>query len=150
MEIEIHPDDLILVAIIKEPRDLSIARVLGWYRIPVRTAPKTLQVDWLAFFHPAAFGPTRWSVRYICRVKGYELSSRRDLILNEPDHPRASEPYFKIALGPLHPLPHPIPAKRWRRFTFLYTTGNKLLRAQDLSDLRMPAATKRDLSWGMG
>ena len=27
--------DLVLVAILKDKRDLEIARVLGWYRIPV-------------------------------------------------------------------------------------------------------------------
>jgi len=26
--------DIILVAVMKDPRDLEIARVLGWYRIP--------------------------------------------------------------------------------------------------------------------
>ncbi len=27
---EIYPEDLILVAVMKDPRDLEIARVLGW------------------------------------------------------------------------------------------------------------------------
>jgi hypothetical protein len=147
MSTQIDPNDLILVAVIKEPRDLDIVRVLGWYRIPVRTAPKTLQIDWLAFFQTAAFHSERWSIRYYCRVQGYELSTRRDLILDEPDHPRAGEPYFKIQLGPLLSLSRPIPARRWRRFTFLYTTGDRLLGAGELTDLRLPAAIKRNLFW---
>jgi hypothetical protein len=31
----VKPGDLILVAIMNSKRDLEIARVLGWYRIPV-------------------------------------------------------------------------------------------------------------------
>ena len=44
-----QPTDLVLVAVLNNKRDLEIARVLGWYRIPLKTAPKTVGVDWLAF-----------------------------------------------------------------------------------------------------
>ena len=54
--VEIQDDDLVLVALCKTPRDLEICRLLGWYRIPLASAPKTLRVDWLALFLPAAFG----------------------------------------------------------------------------------------------
>ena len=30
-----NASDLVLVAILKDKRDLEIARLLGWYRIPV-------------------------------------------------------------------------------------------------------------------
>ncbi len=70
---EIYPEDLILVAVMKDPRDLEIARVLGWYRIPVQTSPKTVRVDWIAFFLTSTFGEERWSVRYIAKVLGHEL-----------------------------------------------------------------------------
>ncbi len=43
------PTALMLVAVMPSPRDLEIARVLGWYRIPLRFAPKIIQVDYLAF-----------------------------------------------------------------------------------------------------
>ncbi len=35
----IDPTELILVCVLPRPRDLEIARLLGWYRIPLRTAP---------------------------------------------------------------------------------------------------------------
>jgi hypothetical protein len=41
----IKPTDLILVCLLPTPRDLEIARLLGWYRIPLRTAPKVVAVD---------------------------------------------------------------------------------------------------------
>jgi len=146
---EVHPDDLVLIAMMKDPRDLEIARVLGWYRIPVQTAPKTLRVDWIAFYLPRIFGDEKWSIRYLAPVKGYELVKRRELLQSETDHLRANEPYFKIQLGPLVQLSRPIPSRRWRRFTFLYTTGDRLLTAREIKDLRVPASKTRDRLWRM-
>jgi hypothetical protein len=80
----IHADDPVLVAVVRQPRDLDIARVLGWYRIPVGTAPKTLRVDWLAFYQTAGFGEERWSVRQAAPVRGFELVRRADLLRDEP------------------------------------------------------------------
>lgn len=133
-------NDLILVAIISSPRDLEIARSLGWYRIPLVSAPKTVRVDWLALYLPGSFGSLRWSVRYLAEVRGYELRTRRELLFDEPHHPRADDPYFKLQLGPLRELRPPIDSRSWRRFTFLYTTGERLLRAEDLTQLTLPAS----------
>jgi len=144
---KIYPEDLILVAVMKNPRDLEITRVLGWYRIPVQTSPKTVRVDWIAFFLTSAFGELRWSVRYIAKVLGHELLTRGELLREESDHPRADEPYFKMLLGPLLELPRPIPAEKWRRFTFLYTTGERLTQANDVRDLRVPQSDERDRLW---
>ena len=145
----IQSGDLVLVAIMKARRDLEIARVLGWYRIPVQTAPKTLRVDWIAFYLTGAFGDQKWSIRYAAAVRGFELTHRRDLLREETTHPRADDPYFKLQLGPLLTLPEPIPAQRWRRFTFLYTTGERLLAASEMRDLRIPDSGTRKGLWGM-
>lgn len=40
-----------------------------------------------------------------------------------------------MLLGPLEALPRPIPSRRWRRLTFLYTTGERLLAAQEINEL---------------
>lgn len=144
---EIRAHDLVLVAIVKTPRDLEIARVLGWYRIPLVSAPKTMRIDWLAFYQTAAFGSSRWRVETVAPVRGYELMRRADLLREEADHPRAKDPYVKLQLGPLQRLDQPIPSAKWRRFTFLYTTGERLLRARDLRDLRVPASKERDILW---
>ena len=144
---EIQPEDLVLVAIVKTPRDLEIARVLGWYRIPIQTAPKTVRVEWLAFYQTGAFGPDRWSVRCAAAVRGHELVTRRELLFDEKDHPRADEPYYKIQLGPVFSLPNPITSRRGRRFTFLYTTGERLLTATDVKDLTVPSSWSDDHFW---
>jgi hypothetical protein len=129
------PTDLVLVAVINDPRDLEIARLLGWYRIPLRSAPKVVAVDYVAFYQTAAFKEEKWQVTWIAPVYGHELATRRELLRDEPDHPHASHEYFKIQLGPLQRLPRPVLAKKWRRITFLYTTGEYLLRAQSVNDL---------------
>ncbi len=131
------PDEaLILVALLPRPRDLEIARTLGWYRIPVATAPRLLTVDYLAFYQPAAFGPERrWRIEYTARLLGHELVTRKELFREEADHPRANEWYYKLQLGPLEPLPRPILAGRWKRVTFFYTTGERLRQARTLRDL---------------
>jgi hypothetical protein len=127
---------LVLVAIITNARDLEIARVLGWYRIPLRRAPKVISVDYLAFYQTAAFGTVeRWKVNYAAEVKGHELATRRQLLKDEPDHPRAGEEYYKVMLGPLFNLERPVTAPTWKRLTFLYTTGAHVARAATVNDL---------------
>lgn len=142
-------DDLVLVAILNTPRDLEIARTLGWYRIPLTTAPKTVRVDWVAFYLPGSFNSQRWSVRYLAEVRGVELVTRRELLYLETDHPRADEPYFKLQLGPLLELAPAIPSRNWRRFSFLYTTGDRVFSAADLTDLTVPATRARERLWRM-
>jgi hypothetical protein len=140
------PTSLILVAILNDPRDLEIARILGWYRIPLRSAPKVVAVDYLAFYQTAAFGEEKWRIQYVAPVRGHELSTRIELLQDEPDHPHAHHEYYKIQLGPLSLLPAPILAEKWRRITFLYTTGEYLLRARTLNDL-VVADEQRPLLW---
>ncbi|MFH1445989.1 MAG: hypothetical protein ABIG43_01075 [Chloroflexota bacterium] len=138
---------LILVAIVPKQRDLNIARLLGWYRIPLKSAPKVISVDYLALYQTAAFDKgNRWHIAYIAPVIGHELTTRRELLQEEPDHPRAHEEYFKIQLGPLQRLPKPIPAKKWRRITFFYTTGKHFSEANNLNDL-VVHDEERDILW---
>ncbi len=142
----IQPTSLVLVAVLNNPRDLEIARLLGWYRIPLRTAPKIVAVDYLAFYQTGAFGDEKWRIHYFAPVRGHELTTRAELLKTEPDHPRAKEEYYKIQLGSLESLPHPILAESWRRITFLYTTGEYLLRAATLNELIIHS-DERQLLW---
>ena len=137
---------LVLVAVVNNPRDMEIARLLGWYRIPLRTAPKVIAVDYLAFYQTGAFGEEKWRIQHIAPVRGHELTTRLELLRTEPDHPRAKEEYYKIQLGPLEQLQTPILADTWRRITFLYTTGEYLLRARTINDL-VVQSDERQLLW---
>jgi hypothetical protein len=138
---------LILVALVPNPRDMEIARLLGWYRIPLRKAPKVVNVDFIAFYQAGSFGEAhRWRIEQIAEVRGQELTTRAELLRDEPDHPRAREEYYKIQLGPLLELPRPIMAGRWRRITFLYTTGEQLRAARGINDL-VVRSEDREVLW---
>jgi hypothetical protein len=137
---------LVLVCLMPSTHDLEIARLLGWYRIPFRTAPKVVAVDFLAFYQPGSFGEAAGHIEWIAPVRGHELTTRAELLRDEPGHPRAREEYFKIQLGPLEQLPHPVVAEKWKRLTFLYTTGEYLLKAHTLNDL-VVQSDQRQLLW---
>jgi hypothetical protein len=131
----LSPSSLVLVCLLPTPRDLEIARLLGWYRIPLRTAPKVIAVDYLAFYQPSAFGERGGQIEFIAPVRGHELMTRGELLKDESDHPRAREEYYKIQIGPLEKLPKTVVSEKWKRITFLYTTGEYLLNAHTLNDL---------------
>jgi hypothetical protein len=159
------PTSLILVCLLPSPRDLEIARLLGWYRIPFRTAPKVVAVDALAFYQPGrffrferhshgskplgqpgSFGEQFGRIEWIAPVRGHELTTRAELLRDEPDHPHAREEYFKLQLGPLERLAQPVVADKWKRLTFLYTTGEYLLKAHTLNDL-VVQSDERQILW---
>ena len=142
----LKPTDLILVCLLPTPRDLEIARLLGWYRIPLRSAPKVVAVDYLAFYQPSAFAERGGQIEYFAPVLGHELTTRGELLKDEADHPRATEEYYKIQIGGLEKLPNPITADKWKRLTFLYTTGEYLLKAKTLNDLVVDG-DERQLLW---
>jgi hypothetical protein len=142
----LKPTDLILVCLLPTPRDMEIARLLGWYRIPLKSAPKVVSVDYLAFYQPASFGERGGQVEYIAQVRGHELTTRGELLKDESDHPRAKEEYFKIQLGELEKLKEPIHTDKWKRLTFLYSTGEYLLNAKTLNDL-VVEGEERNVLW---
>ena len=137
---------LVLVCLLRTPRDLEIARLLGWYRIPLRTAPKVVAVDYLAFYQPSVFGDRGGQIEYVAAVRGHELTTRGELLKDEADHPRAGEEYYKMQLGGLEKLKEPIKSDKWKRITFLYTIGEYLLHAKTLNDL-VVHSDERDLLW---
>lgn len=140
------PTSLILVAFLPTPRDLEIARLLGWYRIPLRTSPKVVAVDYLAFYQPASFGERSGRIEFVSEVRGHELTTRAELLRDEADHPRAREEYYKIQIGALEKLSVPIVTDKWKRITFLYTTGEYLLNAKSVNDL-VVQSDERQLLW---
>lgn len=131
-------DGPVLVAVISNPLDLARARDEGWYRIPLLRAPQRIAADYLAFYQTGAFPPgDRWIVRWMARVTGYRVARRCELIPEEPDHPRANDRYYRIAIGSLTPLASPIVSRRLRRITFIATTLSHLNSAKEINDLWM-------------
>jgi hypothetical protein len=149
-----EPDDeaRVLVAVVTRPRDLALARDEGWYRVPLARVPAHFAADYLAFYQTAAFGAERWAVRYYAPVLRYGIATRRELLPDEAEHPRAGERYYRVILGPLRALPLPVPAARLRRVAFIATTFGQLRRAADVRELYRPDEDRRpdEGLWGAG
>ena len=126
----------VLVALVNNRRDLEIAREQHWYRLPVRHAPpRAVSAPVLAFYQTAAFGAEKWAVNYWAEATAWDVVTRRQLLPDQPNHPRASQKYYRLALGELQRLPHPIPSRRWRRITFIVTHWERLQEAAEINDL---------------
>lgn len=138
---------LVLVAVMPAPKDQEIARLFGWYRIPLRMAPKLINVDYLLFYQTTKFPAGHQSmIETYAEVKGHELTTRQDLLRNEPDHPRAKEEYYKIDIGPLMTLQSPINSGRWTRINFFYSLGRLVNQARIINDL-IVRADDREILW---
>lgn len=130
----VYPEDRVLVGVIKRRRDFLYASEQHWYRIPLARCAWT-QVEYLAFFFSRAFGPQNSAVHWYAACTGWELVRRRDLLPLEDDHPRADELYYRIALGPLIARQPPIRNAARRRFSFIYTSGERFIAARQIKDL---------------
>ena len=136
----------VLVVVVNDPSDLARARDESWYRIPLAHVPQRVAADYLAFYQTGAFPPhLRWAIHWLAPVHGYRIAARRDLIPEEPEHVRADERYYRIQLGVLAPLPHPIPSHRLRRITFIPTTLARLLEAEEINDLWIKSSAQERL-----
>ena len=133
--VPMYPEDRVLVAVMTSPRDFAFARDQRWYRIPQKRAPKGVHAEYLAFYFNRAFGEQKWAIHHYGRKLGHELVRRRDLLPDEPDHPRADELYYKIQLGPLLQLDRSIVSLRWRRISFIHTTWDRFMDATEINDL---------------
>ncbi len=139
-------DERVLVVVVTRQRDWELVQNEHWYRIPVSRAPQRIAAEYLAFYHTRAFGDLRWSITYYAPIRRYRLFHRRDLLPDEPDHPRSAELYYKVETGSLITLPHPIPSRRLRRITFIQTTLARLLGAEEINDL-WEREVARDRLW---
>ena len=130
-----HPEDRVLVAVMNRPKDFEIAQREGWYRLPERRATAGAYFEYMAFYFTAAFSEQKWAIHYYARRLGHELVTRRQLLPDEPDHPRAGDRYYKLQLGPLQRRDPPIVSLRWRRISFIHTTWDRFEAAEEINDL---------------
>ena len=130
------PETPALVGVVTRKKDWELVRSEHWYRIPVRTAPEGLDsIQYLAFYQTQVFGEERWAVNWYARVQGVRKMTRRELLQDEPLHARAGAEYYKVELGELARLPHPVPSRRLRRIVFILTSLERLLHAREINDL---------------
>jgi len=137
----VYAEDRVLVGVIRRQRDLRLARDEGWYRIPLAHWPREVDCEVVAFFLSRAFGPLNGGIRCYAQMRGLELAYRRDLLPAEPNHRRADEVYYRVALGPLVEKQPPILNPGRRRFAFITCTWERFDAARTIQDLY---ASKRD------
>ncbi len=130
-----YPEDRVLVAYMPNLADFALVQNEGWYRIPQKHAPKGLYAEYIAFYFGRPFGDQKWAIHYYAPRLGHELLTRRELLPDQPNHPRADALYYKVQLGPLQQLSRPIMSLRWRRVTFAHTTWDRFQDAVELNDL---------------
>lgn len=130
-----YPEDRILVAYLPRPTDFTIIQNEGWYRIPQKHVPKGIYAEYIAFYFGRHFGDEKWAVHYYAPRLGHELTTRRELLPHQPNHPHANDLYYKVQLGPLQQLERPIISLRWRRVTFIHTTWDRFVDATEINDL---------------
>lgn len=129
----------VLIALLPQPSDLHLAREEGFYRVPVAHAPTALsQARALAFYQPASFGERKWRIEWWAPITIIAVATRRELLPDEPDHPRADELYYRVGLKRVEALEPPVIGQTGRRLLFMTTTWGRLRQAADLSDLRTP------------
>lgn len=131
-----YPEDRVLVGVMPDPHDFEIACDQHWYRVPVKHAPAGIHAEYMAFYFTAKFpSDLRWAVHFYARRTGHELVRRATLFPDQPEHPRAQEMYYKIQLGVMRKKQPPIHSLRWRRITFIQTTWNRFVKAEEINDL---------------
>lgn len=131
-----YPDDRVLVGVINRKRDLIHLRTQHWYRIPQGRMRRGVHAEYLAFFlSGAVFKEQSSAVHYYARQTGLELAYRRDLLPKEAEHPRANEVYYKVQLGELKQKIPPIANPTRRPVSFIYTTWDRFIHAQQIRDL---------------
>lgn len=131
-----YPEDRVLVGVIKTRRDLRFAQGAGWYRIPLVQMPGGVDVEYVAFFlSGAVFKGLQSTIAYYAPVRGLELARRRELIPDQPDHPRADAIYYQVQLGPLTTKTPPITNPDGRRFAFIRTSWEQFAHAETINDL---------------
>lgn len=82
----------------------------------------------------------------IARFLGWNRIPLCTVPKDEANHPRANEEYYKIQIGGLEKLKQLVFAEKWKRITFLNTTGDYLLRAKTLNELVVDG-DERQLLW---
>lgn len=130
-----HPEDRVLVGVIKRKKDFKIAREQLWYRVPHAQLPKGVHTNYIGLFFGRGFGEQASRIAYYAEISGHELVTRLDLLPNEPNHKHAHAQYYKLQFRELLAKIPPILNTRKRRFAFIHTTWDRFEEAKEIEDL---------------
>ena len=119
----------VLVAIINNRLDFTIASEKHWYRIPVASKKKWLKErwppKWLALYQTKTFGQEAYAINYYAKVTHIGEAYRWQLFRDEPRDEKGNRRYYQLFLEPLRRLSKPIFSRRHRRIVFIPTIWEK-------------------------
>jgi hypothetical protein len=143
-------DRRVLVAYCPEPLDRELAARRGIYRarpgVSIDRLGDLNRFRTLAFYQGDKFGSREGRrIQYCAEVRRVRRATRREILPEAPDHPRANELYHVFDLGPLQSLRQPILSERARRLLFVPTTAWKLERAAHVNDLFLGSPLEESL-----
>jgi len=124
-----------LIGVISRGIDFARATHEHWYRIPVRRRPLLFDAGILGFYTSAGVAARLGGIYFFAETRGHELCRRRDLIPDEPNHIRADDLYYRIALSVLERKTPPILTNHSRRISFITTTWERFSSAVQITDL---------------
>ncbi|MCD6578156.1 DUF559 domain-containing protein [bacterium] len=121
----------VLIAVLKNKKDLEILLKEKWYRIPKKYAPKR-EYDIIAFYQPAKFKGNGKRIKYYGVVRSKRLCKRKELINDGIDPEKI---YYKVTFLRIVQLEHPIINENKLRISFKYTNFGKLYSSKNLGEL---------------
>lgn len=131
-----YPEDRVLVGVINRKADFELLRSEQWYRIPQAQMPRGIHTEYVAFFLSGTpFKEKSGTIPYFAEFRGIELRYRKDLIPNQPNHPRASNIYYQLAVAEIQEKLPPIVNTTKRPISFIYTTWDRFANAKTITDL---------------
>jgi len=131
-----HPEDRVLVGVINRKRDLKHLLEDHWYRIPQDRMHLGIHTEYVSFFLSGGpFKEMSGGIHYYGRLQGVELRTRRDLLPNEANHPRADQTYYRLSISPVKQKKPPVLNPTKRSIAFVYTTWDRFVSAQTIGDL---------------
>jgi very-short-patch-repair endonuclease len=129
----------VLVAIINDLLDFTIAHDRHWYRIPVDSKEKWLNKrwppKWLALYQTKIFGQEAHAINYYAKVLHIGQAYRWQLFPEQSKDEKSKRSYYQLFLEPLQRLSKPIVSRRRRRIIFIPTTWEKFINAIEINDL---------------
>ena len=125
---------IVLVAVLKTPRDLKILLKDKWYRIPLEKAPRK-KFDYIAFYQPAVFGGNGGRIKYYAAPKKINRALRIDLLPGESRNKNAKNIYLKYSFRKIKKLEPAIRNKNGIRVSFGFTDLLKLKKASEVTEL---------------
>lgn len=134
--------DVVLVGVLKSRRDQRLLLKEQWYRIPLAFVPKR-PFTHVAFYQPVSFGKHGKRIEYVGRITARSLQTRKQLLPNELNHPRAADSYWKFSFDEIERLARPVKNIIPRRVTFGFTTLSRLMSSANILALYDVPATEQ-------